>query len=677
MEELRPPVYKTDAPELFFVSIIPNFAGNEEYLAEMIKKRYARAGITRFAMSYPMHPQGMDVYDKIRQQTESFRRLKSLLKGAPFQLGVLIQSSIGHGGYWNLAPECGIDGIKTLKGDGTESIRFCPYEPNFLEYIYNAVKMVALEGPDFFMGDDDMRMGDNDCFCPYHLAVVEKKTGRRFTREELVEYLKIVKPFDPIAKAFEEANIEGMDELCKAIRRACDEVNPKINGAVCICGPRFDYVPSQLKYIGGPHPFLRISNANYLESNAKDQARVDRNTSWQTVNFRKLGVPILDESDTCPHNRFSKSARTMNLHIVSGILHGTDGGKLWLDQSVYPLPEESNFYENIIAQNQGLYRELHRLMRSFTPEGTITLIPPFEAEPFPHRGMGFHRKSDWGVYAFGRMGIPLHYTDMNGKGIILLAGEQVRYYSDEEIRNILSGSCLLDGVAAGILCERGFAELIGVKAECDSLTTINVGSVQQQMLSAGQRKNSFKANSETSLIDPPVRMSFSARDNTAFLTMLHGAEALSKVTMTAYKGAEAEYVMPGAVYFENTLGGKVVTMCMDVMAWPYMMVLNPCRKKFYLSILKRLGGIPAYLNATQDCKFICGSLADGRKLYVAINYGYDPLPVEITVNDAKINKVMELQGDGGYTNMQFTQNDDQLTVNRTLEAGQLSIMVVE
>ncbi|MBR7155471.1 MAG: hypothetical protein IKD22_01425, partial [Lentisphaeria bacterium] len=102
MEELRPPVYKTDAPELFFVSIIPNFAGNEEYLAEMIKKRYARAGITRFAMSYPMHPQGMDVYDKIRQQTESFRRLKSLLKGAPFQLGVLIQSSIGHGGYWNL-----------------------------------------------------------------------------------------------------------------------------------------------------------------------------------------------------------------------------------------------------------------------------------------------------------------------------------------------------------------------------------------------------------------------------------------------------------------------------------------------------------------------------------------------------------------------------------------------
>ena len=125
---LVPPVYKTDAPELFFVSIIPNFAGEEEYLADLIRERYQRAGITRFAMSYPMHPQGMDVYDKIRQQAASFRRLKSLLKGAPFKLGILIQSSIGHGGYWNLAPECGISGTKSLAGDGTESIRFCPFE---------------------------------------------------------------------------------------------------------------------------------------------------------------------------------------------------------------------------------------------------------------------------------------------------------------------------------------------------------------------------------------------------------------------------------------------------------------------------------------------------------------------------------------------------------------------
>ena len=42
-----------------------------------------------------------------------------------------------------------------------------------------------------------------------------------------------------------------------------------------------------------------------------------------------------------------------------------------------------------------------------------------------------------------------------------------------------------------------------------------------------------------------------------------------------------------------------------------------------------------------------------------------------------MSKIMELQGDGGYINMEFTQDGDQLAVKRTLEAGQLSVMVVE
>ena len=134
--------------------------------------------------------------------------------------------------------------------------------------------------------------------------------------------------------------------------------------------------------------------------------------------------------------------------------------------------------------------------------------------------------------------------------------------------------------------------------------------------------------------------------------------------------------MPGTVYFENASGGKVVTMCMDVMAWPYMMVLNPCRKKFYLSILEKLGGVPAWINTAQDCKLICGKLADGRTMFTAINYGYDPMPLELTVK-MKVSKIMELQGDGGYQALEFVHDGDQLKIDRTLEAAQISIMVIE
>ena len=37
----------------------------------------------------------------------------------------------------------------------------------------------------------------------------------------------------------------------------------------------------------------------------------------------------------------------------------------------------------------------------------------------------------------------------------------------------------------------------------------------------------------------------------------------------------------------------------------------------------------------------------------------------------------KLQGDGGYIALDFTQEGDQLKIARTLEAGQLSVMVIE
>ena len=72
-------------PKPFFISIIPNFAGEEEYLADVIRKRFRNTGITDYAMSYPLHPQGDDVYEKTSIQKASFRKLKALLKDVAYR----------------------------------------------------------------------------------------------------------------------------------------------------------------------------------------------------------------------------------------------------------------------------------------------------------------------------------------------------------------------------------------------------------------------------------------------------------------------------------------------------------------------------------------------------------------------------------------------------------------
>ena len=52
----------------FFISIIPNFSRQEEYLAGLIRNRFRETGIEYYAMNYPLHPQGDDIYDKVRIQ---------------------------------------------------------------------------------------------------------------------------------------------------------------------------------------------------------------------------------------------------------------------------------------------------------------------------------------------------------------------------------------------------------------------------------------------------------------------------------------------------------------------------------------------------------------------------------------------------------------------------------
>ena len=140
-------------PKPFFISIIPNFSGEEEYLADVIRKRFRNTGITDYAMSYPLHPQGDDVYEKTSIQKASFRKLKALLKDdKEIRLGILFQTTLGHGGYWNLAPQCGIEADKIIKGDGTVTHRCCPLDQRFLDYILQLCENPLRRRPRFHSG---------------------------------------------------------------------------------------------------------------------------------------------------------------------------------------------------------------------------------------------------------------------------------------------------------------------------------------------------------------------------------------------------------------------------------------------------------------------------------------------------------------------------------------------
>ena len=640
-----------ELPKPFFISIIPNFAGKEEYLADLIRNRFRETGIEYFAMSYPLHPQGNDIYDKVKIQKASFHKLKSLLKDDPgIKLGILFQTTLGHGGYWNLAPQCAIEADRIIKADGTVTHRCCPLDNRFLDYIRHCVATLCEEHPDFTLGDDDMRMFDGTCYCERHVKLISEMTGKSFTRETLAAAVASAGPRDPVAKAFEKAQIEAMRKLCEAVREAINAADPAIPCGCCIVCSRYDYAEIESRELAGnTQPFLRIGNATYLEGPLKESIWRDADTGCQVTNMKGKGIRLLDESDTCPHNRFSKSARTMHAHITAGLLRGLDGGKLWLDQGAYPLRDISRPYEKILGEYQGFYRRIMEIVRSWNPAGCVVNVPPLEREPYPAVGTHFRSHCSWSTFCFSRTGFPVYYDDVHAKGIHLLSAGQTDYYTDEELRSFLSEAALIDGPAAVKLTERGFAELIGVKAE----------------------NKPFVGNRETDCASG-ISVGFLAADNTPFLTPLPKTETLSEVYFSQYHGAPEEKVMPGSTFIANQLGGKVIVTAMNLQKWHQMHVANPGRKLMYISWLERLGGVPAYLPEMQDSRIICGTLPGGELVCAVFNSSYDPLPVRITVEKTP-KKLFRLTPAGDYEEGAFRMDGNTVDTQWTLEPGELGV----
>ena len=635
-------------PKPFFISIIPNFAGSEEYLAELIRERYTKTGIDHFAMSYPLHPLGDDVYDKTRIQKASFARLKALLKEeSEIKLGILFQTTLGHGGYWNLAPQCNLQADKILKADGSETHRCCPLDQRFLDYIYNCVAMLCEEHPDFTLGDDDMRMFDGTCYCDRHVKMVSEMTGKEFTREELASAVANAAPHDPVAVAFEKAQVKAMEMLSETMRKAIDATDPAISCGCCIVRSRYDYAESETRILAGnTAPFLRISNALYLENAAKEEVHRNAATAFQVVNARNWGFKLLDESDTCPHNRYSKSARTMHLHITSGLLQGLDGGKLWLDQGAHPLRDVSRPYEKILAENRYFYRQVLHISKNWTPAGGVIHVPSLDREPFPVIGQHFVDKGDWNSFCFGKTGFPCRYEDTAfNEGFSLLSGGQIDYYTDEEVKNMLSKGALIDGAAAVKLTERGFAPMMGAEAQ-----DVRPGGNTEVLKSAG------------------ISMGFLAANSTPTLKALPGAEVLSEVFLAQYKGCQKEYIMPGSTFFVNEAGGKVIVTAMNIKEWHHMHVLNPGRKAMYIEFMQKLGGVPCYIPELQDARISCGTMPDGSLICALFNYSSDPLAVRFAVEKMP-QKVERLTAWGMWEEVAFCGENGIAETALTQEPG--------
>ncbi len=605
-----------------WINIAPLFPAHEEEVAADLRWLAANTPVDSAAFCCTLVPEGDPVLDKAAVLAPRFRRMKELLAGSGLKCGILLQATMGHG--W--IPDSKSPFQKVVTEDGGELYKFCPLGEDFLKYIRGQIATLAAERPDFFMLDDDTRLITciDGCYCPLHIAEMERLTGRSFTRETLAA---AVHGESETARIYNGLLRDSILVLARAIRGGLDKVDPSTPCCFCCCSRDVHHAADIARALAAPGQELaiRLNNGRYLRDALRDVPMWLRWTAFQIAVLRDEAV-VLAEPDTCPQNRYSTSATGLHMHLSMSLLEGCGGAKLWITRLGSHEPASGLAYRRILAENCGFYHALADLSPHW---GGVRV--PIAADPdysLPPRPIGL----DWGSAVLGRFGIP--YVNSADEAAVTVLSSDAERLSDDALRAILARNAVLDGRAALILTDRGFGNLCGVEASEWS------GPVASfETLEDGSRINT---KIDAALLRP---LSPAAKVKSR---LMHRPAALSD------RGDE---VAPGSVFFANKLGGRVFTFAAklpDHMGLDVFDTYNERRKRQFIEAFRLvLDADFTYYPGDAEVLFRDGVTDDGERILAFLSTTLDPID-EISLHMPDVpQRADRLMPDGTWAPVAF------------------------
>jgi len=633
-----------------YFSIMPLDTEHLEEICRDIEAQYQNKISDCALFKMTLVPEGNPSADKASILCEKYKKFQNRLRKLNVPNGILVQASIGHG--WKLGELFPFEQYINLT-DGKPQEVCCPEDDAFCKYIQSVMQTLAKTNPDLIMVDDDFRLMFRDgrgCACQLHMQAFNRLAGTALTREELVDILAYDKEHSQkYYELFAKTQEASLIKAAKAMRAGIDLVNPDIPGAFCGCGSNMEAAAEIAKILAGEnHPvILRINNGNYLTSSGREFSRVFFRAASQIAKVRDKVDIILDEPDTCPQNRYSTSAKVLHAHHVGTILEGAVGAKHWITRLVTHEPDSGVSYRKKLKKYSGFYKTLSGLVPSLSWKGCKI---PLSTKPYyDYAPMWTSETNGWGIYLLERLGLPMYHSTEPG-GAVFLDGDEDKRFSDAEIETFFHGPLFLSAETAKRLCDRGFADLIGVlPQDWEGLTPMS-----EQIL----------LNRKSCGIPAKIK------------ELLVTDEAVQVLSVISHTTDHEHYtpLFPGSVLFQNRLGGTTVVFsgtpnCPFGLGAPFSF-LNESRKEQFVALLKQANALPVYYPEDAEIYLRVADMPNDTLFCAVFNLGLDTLEEIPLICEKNVSKVEMLLPDGSRMVCPFRAENNRIvieTVAETLE----------
>lgn len=617
---------------------------NREHMDEVcreITELVSSGAVTEPLFIMPIEPEGDPPIDKASGFCETFDLYREKL--APIPCGILAQATLGHSRPLNQ-----LNAFQNYVGlsEGREELICCPYDPGFRAHMRGQFRILAEHHPATVMIDDDVELmfrPQHGCACPLHLAAAERLLGRPITREEL--YLHTLGDSEEdrrITEAFIETQRESVVDAVREFRAGLDEVDPSIQGAICSAGASTEFAAELAAVMAGKgNPaIMRMNNSAY---HPREGARGFSDVLYKTarqmavLSAQKAPAVLLDESDTCPHNRYSVGARQLHSHLTGALLEGANGALHWIERLPALESRSCKAYGEILSRHRGFYETLAALTPTLRWEGARVPLSTRPDYLFGEEEVWFIRNNGWSKAAFERLGLPLYFSHEPG-GVALLEGDEDRNFTDGELRGILSGPAFLSGDAAARLCARGFRDLLGVETRAWS-----GAHPTRERFPDGQECQCQKNLLQLIPTDPSVRT--------------------ESVVYHLHDGKEKQTLFPGVTVFRNSLGGRIAVFCGTPKSKLHytegFSFLNETRKLQLARLMDAFGCLPVWYPGDEELLLKCARMPDGGRFCAIFLLGFDPIDRIALRSREKITAAERLTPDGRWTGVALTREGEE------------------
>ncbi len=627
---------------MYLYSIMPLDIDHVDEICQDIQFQYENGIADLVLFSMTLVPEGEVPVPKAEILCEKYDIFRDRLASMGLKCGILAQATIGHG--YKLNHKFGFQSYVNLT-DGEEQYVCCPADLGFQEHMQHTFAVLASHRPEIIMVDDDFRLiqrAGKGCTCPLHMEAYQKLAGTQKSREELWRAAKGTTLEDKkIRDMFVQTQIDSLIACAKAMRRGIDSVDSTIPGEYCTCEISAEGAVEIATILAGEgNPVvIRVNNGNYTPQGARFLTRPFQCAAIEIAVMRAQGKvdAFLAETDTCPQNRYSTGAYSLHSHFTGTILEGVAGAKHWITRLAEYESESGKAYREVLGKYSGFYRELSRIVPTLSWLGCripVSTVPDY----------GFRESfaiNHWVVCVLERLGLPVYFSEKQG-GAVFMERENHLCFTDEELKEMLSGTVVLDGYAAKGIQDRGLGRYLGAEVRKWD----------------GVRLSRERVGAEGRKVSPQIG---------AFQLIPFEGTKCDSMVYHIPDGKSEIPLFPGTVISQNELGGTVIifgglakTNFVYTEAFSF---LNATRKKQFVKILSETGNLPLYYPGDAEVYLRVADTADGGRFCAFFNIGFDPIEQITLVSDREVGCIQELLPDGSRRECKFEHKDGVLEIH--------------